>query len=248
MKFYPQDYLYDTRILTLEERGFWMDLLCFMWNSPERGKLAGNPKSLAQMIGVEWLNFDTLLDSLKAKGVCDVLRLSNGDVTLLSRRMLRDCNALKLNAERQQRFRESNILRQKRYREKLSNAKVTPKKSEARSQKLDKDPIADKPQVPTDLQKVVKAYKLLQGYPKDDSGWDKLNFARCCKPAKQLLDFLGGWEPAVDCLQDIYEKFTGRGLTVTLETVVRHASEWKMNNCEKEARNGIRAYESNGGM
>lgn len=139
MKFYPRDYLYDTRILTLEERGAWMDLLCFMWNAPERGKLIAHPQQLAQMVGLEWGNFQVILDALERKGVTQVSRLSNGDVTLVSRRMSRDDNALRLNADRQERFRVANVLRQKRAREKSSNASVTAKIPEAKIPETIKD-------------------------------------------------------------------------------------------------------------
>lgn len=134
MKFFPQDYLYDTRILTIEERGVWMDLLCFLWNSKERGEITTSPQHLAQMVGMEGGRFEAVLNSISDKGICEVRRLSDGQVTLLSRRMRRESDAFKKNAERQQKFRESKNLRQKRYREKLSNALVTPKKSEVRSQ------------------------------------------------------------------------------------------------------------------
>lgn len=85
----------------------------------------------------------------------------------------------------------------------------------------------------TDLQRVVTVYKLVSGYPKEDKAWDKLNFARCSKSAKALLEFLGNWKDAGDCIQDVYEKLTSKGLTVTLETVIKHASQWRLENAEK---------------
>jgi hypothetical protein len=38
-QFYVKDWFVDTRVLTLEERGVWMDSLAVMWTSPERGVL-----------------------------------------------------------------------------------------------------------------------------------------------------------------------------------------------------------------
>ncbi len=158
-------------------------------------------------------------------------RLCNGDVTLLSRRMSRDGHALKLNAERQERFRVASRLRQLRSREKHSNALVTVKKLEVRSQKLDKDsiqsPIGEPARPLTDIQKIVGVYKVTSGYQKEDKAWDQLNFRRCTRSAKQLLDFLGDWKTAGNCIQDVYEKLTGKGLTVTLETICKHAADWK---------------------
>lgn len=88
----------------------------------------------------------------------------------------------------------------------------------------------------TDIQKIVLTYKIASGYPKDDKAWDKLNFARCSKTAKALLEFFGNWKDAADCIQEIYEKFTSIGRTTTIETVQKHASEWKKNKQEKEAK------------
>ncbi len=93
-----------------------------------------------------------------------------------------------------------------------------------------------KPLPLTDIQKIVTCYKMVSGYPKDDKAWDKLNFARCSKSAKQLLEFMGNWKDAADCIEDVYEKFTAKGLTVTIETAVKHASEWKMDKSEKLER------------
>lgn len=91
----------------------------------------------------------------------------------------------------------------------------------------------------TDLQKVVICYKVASGYPKDDAAWDKLNFARCSKSAKALLEFLGSWSAAGDCIQDVYEKLHGKGLTVTLETVTKHAADWQKDRNERLAGRGL---------
>jgi len=233
-----------------------MDILCFLWNSKERGEITSSPQHLAQMVGMECSRFEVVLNSLESKGICDVRRTSDACVTLMSRRMRREGDALEKNRQRQEKYRISKNLRQKRYREKMSNALVTHKKSEVRSQKLDKDFIAAQPQTNanpalpggeetattkpfTDIQKIVRVFKIVSGYDKDDKGWDKLNFARCARSAKLLRDFLGDWKRAGDCVQDVYEKLSSKGLTVTLETVVKHAADWNKDKLEKESRNGI---------
>lgn len=91
----------------------------------------------------------------------------------------------------------------------------------------------------TDVQKVVTVYKIASGYSKEDPAWDKLNFARCSKSAKQLLDFIGNWKDAGNCIQDVYEKLTAKGLTVTLETVAKHAADWKKDKQEKGVPIGV---------
>jgi hypothetical protein len=162
------------------------------------------------------------------------------NVTILCRRMIYDENK-----------RESIRKKVLRFREKVNNRSVTVlKPGEVRSQKLEviKDTLVetapqvvdkpvnnsnDKDKPLTEIQKVVLVYKLASGHPKDDAGWDKLNFARCAKSAKALIEYFGKWEDAADCVQEVYEKLTSKGLSVTIETVVKHASEWKKNFQEK---------------
>lgn len=97
---------------------------------------------------------------------------------------------------------------------------------------------ADKPL--TEIQKIVTAFKMLQGFDKNDKSWDKLNFARCSRSAKALQEFLGSWGAAVDCLEDVYTRLTKKGLTVTFETVLKHAADWKRDQNEKGGqKNGV---------
>lgn len=88
----------------------------------------------------------------------------------------------------------------------------------------------------TDIQKVVKAWKIVTGALEDEK-WDKLNFARCSGSAKKLLDYFGDWRIVSDCIEDIHGEFTKKGLTTTLETIVKHATEWKIKKEKKD--NGI---------
>jgi hypothetical protein len=89
------------------------------------------------------------------------------------------------------------------------------------------------PKALTDVQKVVLVYKQASGYPPEDKGWDQLNFARCSKTAKDLIAFFGNGKDAADCIQDVYERLTSKGLTVTIETVRKHAAEYKKDIQEK---------------
>ena len=85
----------------------------------------------------------------------------------------------------------------------------------------------------TDIQKIVLVWKITEGYDKDDKPWDKINFSRCSKSAKLLLEFLGNWETAADCIEEVHGSLTGKGFSCSLETVVKHASTWKI---EKQGR------------
>lgn len=90
----------------------------------------------------------------------------------------------------------------------------------------------------TDVQKVVGVYRMASGFQKEDPIWDKAHFPRCAKSAKVLIDFLGNWKMAADCIQDVYEHLTSKGLTVTMETIVKHSADWKKDYLEREAKRG----------
>lgn len=105
-------------------------------------------------------------------------------------------------------------------------------------------PKIDKPL--SDVQKVVTVFKLVSGYPKEDKSWDKMHFARYSKSAKSLIEFLGDWKSAGNCVQDIYEQLSAKGLTVTLETICKHSADWKKNKQEKEGDHGILSLPSPG--
>lgn len=104
MKFFPKDWLFDTRILTHYEKSVLIDLICFMWDQPERGVLIGRPEDLGRMVGMEWGEMEVAINGLKNKKVINVTE-DNGEVTLVSRRIIRE-----------EKERESNNIRQSRFR------------------------------------------------------------------------------------------------------------------------------------
>jgi len=81
----------------------------------------------------------------------------------------------------------------------------------------------------TPLQKVVCGYKMIQGFAKEDKIWDKAHYARCVKPAKILLEFFeGDYIKAVDCIEDLSNELKAKGLSWTLETIVKHSANYKL--------------------
>jgi len=84
-------------------------------------------------------------------------------------------------------------------------------------------------------QKIVVAYKMLKGFNQDDREWDKLNFGRYMKSAKQLSTyFKGDWDTLKKCLISKSEDFNNAHLSWTLETVVKHAPDWKLKHDKKQ--------------
>ena len=100
--FYPGDWLKDNslRVCSLQSRGLWIDLLCYMHESPQRGVLMitedkpmGIPH-IAQLVGHPVDVVSELLGELVSNGVIDfdISADKNGEEIAVysSRRMVRD--------------------------------------------------------------------------------------------------------------------------------------------------------------
>lgn len=92
-QFYPGDWLRDTalRSCSIEARGLWIDMLCFMHEGTPYGHLKVNSKvidkcHLARMVGGDTDRVTFLLSELEAAGVFS----RNEDGSIFSRRMLKD--------------------------------------------------------------------------------------------------------------------------------------------------------------
>lgn len=83
------------------------------------------------------------------------------------------------------------------------------------------------PREETPLAKLLTAVKILQG-AEDDPEWNRVYFARYARPGTDLLRFFGGdWKMAGNCLEDIVDWLNRIQKTWTLETIIKHAPEWK---------------------
>lgn len=112
-QFYPGDWLRDPqlRMATPASRGIWFDLLCHMWNAPERGVIIGTADQLQRLASCSADDFSTFLDELDTLKFGDLSRESNGQLRVINRRMVRDEKARKDAAIRQRRHREGNLSR-----------------------------------------------------------------------------------------------------------------------------------------
>ena len=97
-QFYTGDWLKDTslRATSVEARGLWIDMLCFMHESPRRGWLMlttnapMTTEQLARAAGIEASTCQHLLAELEANGVVTVEQITDVGIAYVSRRMLRD--------------------------------------------------------------------------------------------------------------------------------------------------------------
>ena len=139
-QFYPGDWRRDTQVqmASMETRGVWFEMLCCMWDAPERGKLEGEVDLLCRLLGCDshvLSNALTEITKLKignvearngdGSNVTFPLHVTQGNifVTVINRRMYRD--------EKQ---RKNTRLRVRKHREtKSSNASVTPPSSSSSS-------------------------------------------------------------------------------------------------------------------
>ena len=88
-QFYPNDYFRDTRVLTPEARGIWMDVLCVLWwTDPFVRKKTLPTGDWARLLSVSGSEFERSISEFERHNICNVSRDSHGDVTLMSRRML----------------------------------------------------------------------------------------------------------------------------------------------------------------
>ncbi|MGN1211359.1 MAG: hypothetical protein ACI4TM_06710 [Candidatus Cryptobacteroides sp.] len=94
MPFDTRDWLCcpELKVLPPDIRGLWIDVLCYMWESPERGVMvspSGQPYTkaeIAALIGLDSQGSPAWIDRLIDAGVCGV----RDDGAIISRRMVRE--------------------------------------------------------------------------------------------------------------------------------------------------------------
>jgi uncharacterized protein YdaU (DUF1376 family) len=97
--FYTGDHIKDTRDLSLEAKGAWVDLVLFMWVKESAGILDGTMADFARMVGTSEGNFVVVLKELCRKNICDV----HGDQTkifkIVCRRLAREAEISAIRSE-----------------------------------------------------------------------------------------------------------------------------------------------------
>ena len=112
----------EYHMMSWSARGVWIEMLCLMHFSNERGKLEGDKEQIARMIGCTNGDFDNALKEISVTKTGDVTERNNL-VTIINRRMYRE-----------QKERENTRLRVQKYRSnKSSNGNVTPPSSSSSS-------------------------------------------------------------------------------------------------------------------
>lgn len=92
MKFEPAQWLADTRPLSPAAKGAWIDTICQMVHSVTRGSLRLPLAGWARLWSMTCEQAKAVVEELDTMRVADVIRDSNGNVTLLCRRLVREAH------------------------------------------------------------------------------------------------------------------------------------------------------------
>lgn len=123
-QFYPGDWKRDTQVqmASMETRGVWIEMICCMWDAPDRGKLTGDRQLLSRLLGCEVSVLNRSLIEIERLKIADVTNGHN-EVTIVNRRM-----------SREQKGRDDARLRKQRQRKaSTSHKKVTSPSSSSTS-------------------------------------------------------------------------------------------------------------------
>ncbi len=107
-QFYTGDWLKDTGILSVAAAGAWIRLLVAMWDAAPRGKLKLSMDAYARLLGTSDQQARALIAELTSVRICENLTEPNGDITLSSRRMVREDKERELNRLRAKKFYDAN--------------------------------------------------------------------------------------------------------------------------------------------
>ena len=124
-QFYVRDWLSDPLLRRTQPttKGIWIDLLCYMWESPERGQLEGTMGEFSRMTGATLNELDIFFADAARLKFCNVVTDDSKNITVVNRRMYRVEKERKSNANRQKKYRDNG----------KGNGKVTPPSSTASS-------------------------------------------------------------------------------------------------------------------
>ena len=88
IQLYPGDWVKDTRFLSADAKGCWVDTLCVLFDAPNRGLLSQSVDGWARLWAVQVEQAREIIDQL-SKGVAEVGE-QGGQVTIGNRRMMRE--------------------------------------------------------------------------------------------------------------------------------------------------------------
>ena len=192
-QFYPGDWRRDTQVqmASMSTRGVWIEMLCCMWDAPERGKLVGTIGEISRLIGCDGLELVEALRQIERLKIGNVEGLEcyknvtcnadvtkcNGVVTVINRRMYREETTRKQTRKRVSKHREEK-------KKQDCNADVTPPSSSSSSISSSKEEKINKKEEIL----LERFNRFWQAYPKKKSKGQALKTWMKIKPSEQLLE------------------------------------------------------------
>jgi len=85
--FYVGDYLKDTRVLPLNVRGGYVDLILYMWDASIRGEIIGSYEDFSRLMSCSMEDSVLVIQTLNQKNVIDFTQLDNGQMKIESRKI-----------------------------------------------------------------------------------------------------------------------------------------------------------------
>ena len=85
--FYIGDYLKDTRILPLNVRGGWVDLILYMWDNPIKGELIGTHDDFDRLMACTKEECNLVIQTLNQKNIFAYADLPDGRMKIESRKI-----------------------------------------------------------------------------------------------------------------------------------------------------------------
>lgn len=252
MKFFPADWINDTRELSPEAKGCWIDVLCLMWNAAERGVWKGTYQELARATGIPWESMPAIVTELARK--VTTATFDGDETTLINRRMQREQKEHEFKLNRDARYRERHKNDGKTSRKTLDVRRQTPQdvrqkptSTPARvAKKAAPAPVALKPYLKPDPATnpsgaLICAYKERKGVGWDNRDWDRKHYGRAKKMAMELITTCGGLNAAWRCLKELGNRFTQKGLDWNMSTIVKHSDDWVAKQREENTSSGQEA-------
>jgi hypothetical protein len=85
--FYLGDYIKDTRVLPLNVRGGWVDIILAMWNNKKRGEIQGTYEDFSRIMSCSVEESILVIQTLIQKKICNHASLEENTFLLTSRKI-----------------------------------------------------------------------------------------------------------------------------------------------------------------
>lgn len=86
IQFYIGDYIKDTRVLPLNVKGGWVDLILAMWDNDPKGEITGTITDFSRIMNCDVAEANFVINLLKEKKIFSYEEKEKGEIRILSRK------------------------------------------------------------------------------------------------------------------------------------------------------------------